>query len=270
MAKGFKQGVGGSNPLNFKVVGGTTQPETAKENTIWIDTDEKITGWVFSATAPSSAEPGTVWISTGTSSTVEFNALKKNDIQVYPLSAKQYISGAWVEKSAKSFINGAWQSWIHDLYTDGSEWETASIAYGSEYTAILKPSVSKNSDGSTKLTYTHNSGEWRSGVWRLKTTQSLAGRNILKIQCSTSIPSKGVAENIVPELYVMPASASYWRQNAVALLKLKKSNAVDTLELDISSLDFEKEYSIGIGFRWNAAWLGAGTTTVTVHDVWLE
>lgn len=49
MAKGFKHG--GSSPLNFKVVG-NPKPANPKENTIWIDTNEKITGWEFSATEP--------------------------------------------------------------------------------------------------------------------------------------------------------------------------------------------------------------------------
>lgn len=48
MAKGFKHGAGGGNPLNFKVVG-NPQPNNPKENTIWIDTDVPITGWQFSA-----------------------------------------------------------------------------------------------------------------------------------------------------------------------------------------------------------------------------
>lgn len=51
---------------------------------------------------------GLVWISTGTSSTVKFNALKKNGIEVYPISAKQYVGGAWVDKDAKIYQGGEW------------------------------------------------------------------------------------------------------------------------------------------------------------------
>ena len=79
----------GSGGLNFKVVGGTSQPTNPKENTIWVNTSTTITGYVFSAAEPAAPEEGMVWITTGTSSTVEFNALKKNGIQVYPISAKQ-------------------------------------------------------------------------------------------------------------------------------------------------------------------------------------
>lgn len=43
---------GGSNPLNFKVVGGASAPASPKENTIWVNTDLTITGWVFSDDNP--------------------------------------------------------------------------------------------------------------------------------------------------------------------------------------------------------------------------
>lgn len=64
-------------------------------------------------------EEGTVWIATGTSSPVAFNVLWKNGITVYPISAKQYISGALVDVIAKSYQNGAWGEWIRYLYNRG-------------------------------------------------------------------------------------------------------------------------------------------------------
>ena len=47
----FGAGGGGAN-LNFRVLGGTTQPANPKENDIWVNTDAKITSWVFSVTEP--------------------------------------------------------------------------------------------------------------------------------------------------------------------------------------------------------------------------
>ena len=109
--------------LNFEVVGGTSQPISPKENTIWVNTSTTISSWVFSATQPSNPSNGMVWISTGTSNTVEFNALKKNGIQVYPISAKQYVSGAWKDVTAKSYRSGQWVDWVPAgaLYWDGYE-----------------------------------------------------------------------------------------------------------------------------------------------------
>lgn len=117
-------GGGGSGGLNFKVVGYATEAElladTPKENTIGIITTNKITGWLFSATEPESPTEGMVWISTGSSSAVEFNALKKNGIQVYPLSAKQYVSGAWVDVTAMSYQDSQWVDWFTYIIKDGN------------------------------------------------------------------------------------------------------------------------------------------------------
>lgn len=114
--------IGGGGGLAFRVIGGTSAPSNPKPNDIWVNTNEKITSYIFSATEPEGYAEGMVWISTSTSSTIEFNALKKNGIQVYPVSAKQYISGAWVDKAAKTYQNGAWVDWWDGtLYDTGNE-----------------------------------------------------------------------------------------------------------------------------------------------------
>lgn len=121
-------GSGGGAGLNFKVVG-NPQPVSASENTIWIDTDSKITSWIFSATEPEMPSEGMVWISTGTASTVAFNSLKKNGVMVYPLSSKQYISGAWVDKTAKSYQDGAWVDWAVFFYSAGNTFDDVTGGY---------------------------------------------------------------------------------------------------------------------------------------------
>lgn len=105
--------------LNFNVVGGATQPTNPAENTIWVNTDTEITGWIFSATQPATATEGMVWISVGASSPAAFNALNTNGVMVYPISAKQYLSGEWVSKTAKSYQNGEWVDWITYLFKEG-------------------------------------------------------------------------------------------------------------------------------------------------------
>lgn len=209
--------------LNFKAIGGTAEPASPQENTIWINTDAEITGWhlgveepniydikpisasdphylicphklsegdIVNFTIPATVtgiyealrisdgsrfwyvrnadggavttwesgtkiglrltetdypiggwgtadadgsalmltqnsyyhEEGVVWITTGTFSPVAFNALKENAIQVCPISAKQYISGAWVDKSAKSYQGCAWVDWWDgQLYENGNQ-----------------------------------------------------------------------------------------------------------------------------------------------------
>lgn len=117
---------GGGAALNFKVLAYATEEAllaaTPAENTIGIITETPITSWIFSATEPSPAAAGMVWISIGTSSSVEFNALKKNGLQVYPISAKQYVGGAWVDKVAKSYQGGEWVVWLIYLYKAPEEY----------------------------------------------------------------------------------------------------------------------------------------------------
>ena len=106
--------------LNFEVVGGTSMPSSPSENTIWVNTNTEITSWIFSVTEPTGSS-GMVWISIGTTSPTKFNALEQNNITVYPLSAKQYIGGTWVNKTAKSYQSNKWVEWLPEgaLYYHG-------------------------------------------------------------------------------------------------------------------------------------------------------
>lgn len=164
MAKGFKHGAGGGASLNFKVVG-NPQPTSPKENTIWLNTDVPIGGWYFNATQPEGLSEGDVWFSIGTSSPVAFNALKKNGVMVYPISAKQYISGAWVNVTTKSYQGGKWVDWITYLFDNGNQFNattggfvTRSMSYNSTNSTKATPSVS-NANGMMTITIgTNNAG----------------------------------------------------------------------------------------------------------------
>lgn len=154
----------GGAALNFKVVGGTAQPETAQENTIWVDTDTTITGWTFSAAEPAEPSEGMVWIVTGATAAAQFNALKTNSITVYPLLARQYVSGAWADKTAKSYQGGEWVDWFFYIIDGESLCEEITggwTAQGQPWTASLgkaeSPSLTTNSGSITlsvsRLTY---------------------------------------------------------------------------------------------------------------------
>lgn len=158
-------GGGGSGCLNFKVVG-NPQPSNPKENTIWIDTDVKITSYDFNTTKPTDPTEGIVWISIGTSSSVEFNALKKNGIQVCPISAKQYMDGAWVNVTAKSYQSGKWASiyggYLGNGYNNLGEPSFVKLLGGSS-AAFAKKTFVENDDGTFTLSM-KNTGDWMNGA----------------------------------------------------------------------------------------------------------
>lgn len=101
----FKQGGAG---LNFKVVGGTVQPASPKENTIWVNTDMSIPKWDISISRPEAGVAGQVWLVTGAESNISFNTLKKNGISVKIIAAEQWNGTEWVDVAVKGYINGAW------------------------------------------------------------------------------------------------------------------------------------------------------------------
>lgn len=113
-------GSGGAR-LNYRLLGGLEAPAVPAVNDIWIITDVDITGHVFNAKTPADAAEGMVWICTGTSGHVAFDVLKKNSIMVYPLSAKQYINGAWVTRAARIYQENKWVEWVTYLYNEGDD-----------------------------------------------------------------------------------------------------------------------------------------------------
>ena len=132
--------------LNFTVVGGTAQPSQAGENTIWVNTGTAITGYVFSATQPESPEAGMVWFAVSDSSSASFSATKQNPVMVYPICAKQYVSGAWVDREAQIHQGGGWTDLAVDvcLYNTGDECNTITGGWSQTSNGGNKPmSLSK-------------------------------------------------------------------------------------------------------------------------------
>ena len=66
-----------------------------------------------------------IWFATGNNSDVSFFTLKMDGREfdeVYPVSAKQYISDVWVNKIVKSYQNGKWVDWWDGtLYDSGNQ-----------------------------------------------------------------------------------------------------------------------------------------------------
>ena len=254
----FLYGNGSGNGLNFKVVGGTTQPENPKENTIWVNTDTAITAWVFSATAPENPAEGMVWIITGEESTVPFNALKKNVIRICPISVKQYSAGVWNVKTAKSYMNGEWAEWWNgDLFDYGNVFE--SVTGG--YVAIAKPlvsgtngsvpSISYNSDGSRQIYPGNKNG----GMYH----------TVNKIDLSNYTTLKFLGRVVDPEGYGRSGIGAWSKIGSTVVENLVvdstgNNSSYVTRSIDVSNLS--GEYYIGFYVYANSY--------VIVAKMWLE
>lgn len=100
------------NNLNLSVRTAPELPGTGKENDIVVISDVPMANWILSPDSPSGAprNDGDVWLTYSVDGSV-FNALKQNTLMIAMVSAKQYIDGAWVDKTAKSYQNGEWVDW---------------------------------------------------------------------------------------------------------------------------------------------------------------
>ena len=112
---------------NYCVVGGTEVPENPTENMIWVQTDVEIGNVYFSGIAPSNCIDNDIWISTNSgASTIAFDSIRiGNDTMntVYPISAKQYVGGTWVDKTVKSWQNSEWVDWWGgELFNNGNQY----------------------------------------------------------------------------------------------------------------------------------------------------
>lgn len=247
MGNCFLYGNGGSNPLNFKVVGGTTAPENPKENTIWINTDTEISNWIFDTSQPDTTVEGTVWIKTGTASDVKFNALKKNSIQIFPLEAHQYISGAWVRKNASIYKNGAYLPWWDGyIYKEGDQrtditggWTTSDYVF---WTFGCNASFKSN-----YMTVSLVSGQKSGGVGTAN-----------KIDLSGYTKLKAKVKPTEEDLYVCVLNSKGTDMHgSVPARTIASGNSVQTVTVDISKM--------------SSGYIGFGTSgTASIYSVWLE
>ena len=243
-------GCGGSS-LNYEVVDGTSAPSSPSENTIWIDTSTTITSHIFSAAEPEKPDADMVWISVGTSSAVAFSVTEENPIIVYPLSAKQYISGAWVAKTAKSYQGGEWVDWVAEgvLYDKGNQCEHVT---GGWYTPVADTgNVVYNSD-SIFIEQTTDKNAYTQVSTRNKI--NLKGYSTLKI----NVTSYNRNANSKPGLTVSSGVG-----NNIVRLATVFVEGTGVTSLDISAVTQEECYVVVYAY-YGTNW------QMTFDKVWLE
>lgn len=265
-------GGGGGGSLNFKVVGGTSAPTSPSENTIWVNTSNDITGWAFSVTAPTASE-GLVWFAVGNSSSVAFNAIKKNGLWVYPGSCQQYISGIWVAKTAKTYQSGAWKNWMYWLYNTGvkkveftdnalNTIGTTSLTWGDTAVTFAGTGVNKDPSGTT----------WFS-VWT--TTPLIDVTAYTKLICQLNSLNCGNATwgsfhiGLVRSTQTELATAGGIKNSVAETYDNSADGAAKTITLDISNVTGEAVAVMGLRFQ-NNAYQGKFSASAEVKQFWLE
>lgn len=216
-------------------------------------------------------DEGAVWIQTGNSSPVEFNALKKNSIHIYPLSAKQYVGGAWVDKDAKSYQSGAWVDWIPAgaLYYFGDTCDSVSGGWNARgwkynnsdgYQAVAP----QMADKSGYMEVVPPAGNFACGVIEVKTDQNLSSVNHLVLDFEADIYQCGI------DLIVISRSASVTMQNEVSTKELTKGAAGSTVKVSRSTISLDVSGITGsydIAIRFMNSWSGSASGTFKMYSL---
>lgn len=245
---------------NYSIIDGMNEPINPTENMIWIQV-ENFNQVHFSDVKPSKLNNNDIWIQTGNASSVTFNSIKiGHDTMntIHPISAKQYISGAWVAVTAKSYQSGEWVTWVTDqyLYNTGNEFtdltgglKAYAIAYASSgsYSENMAPIITRNT---SSITIKHNSSYTdKSGIVRFENKIDLSNYRTLKFD--------GTLSGGRASIYIWSSIGSYYGQNYVAY---KAGSASGEISVDIPA---------GVG----ECYIGFGidhTQTITLNKLWLE
>ena len=180
-------GGGTKSELNFGVLAYDSEESllaaTPAANTIGVITDTPISTYIFDMVEPAGSE-GSIWIQTGTSSSIQFNALKNNQLVVYPLKVKQFVGGEWTIKEAMSYIDDTWVKWTYETVTaNATDIYVGDFQNGEEYVKMTP----LTSSSWTPVV----GGKWSSSDWVtvIKFTIASACTSFTLSMCSKSTNS---------------------------------------------------------------------------------
>lgn len=250
----------GGGGLNFTVKAYASElllPTVARENTIAVITETPITGWSFAAEAPETPYEGMVLFYVSDDAYTPFNAVRKNELMVYPNKAHQYVNGAWVSVMAKIYQNGAWKTLAHgrlDILVNGVP--NAALNQGA---TIFRFELSSSS---------HKDAELINGSGFVRLTTPLASYSY----ASTTL---AVPTSKYNTIYIdmkatwgnnQNSSSEIFRVGGVALLTATANFARTVKTLDISSVT--EDMAITMAAR---AWGHTGNNADQYYyNIWME
>lgn len=262
----FNMTGGGSNPLNFKVVGGTTEPSNPAENTIWVNTSTGVSKYYFSPNQPVNMASGDVWFVNGTSSPCGFNAIKKHELLVFPLSAKQMVNSSLKDVTAKTYKAGKWCEWVTLVIQNGADnseitggWKTVGLAQNENY-AKYAPTATNHDDHVDISLNTANNGTWRGGVYVANNKIDL--KNVSRITCKYKASGDSNA-TIGLRIWSNLGTGTIY-DNAIAALSFVKDGTTHESTLDVGGLS--EGYTMG--FTLNAS--GYTSANIKLYDLYFE
>lgn len=260
-----------TDSTNFEIVGGTTQPSSPKENTIWISTSTTIGEYQFSYMQPTtrvdgtSLQTGDVWIRTHNASASAFNAIKKNSVIVYPSSCLQWSGSAWVTKTAKIYQNGAWKITSIKIVDNGKaviQFAGTNFFPADIYTGSIRkaPTVTQNS-ANYAISLKADTSDRHLGTAFLTEKIDFTNLSTISITFSSIVSTVEAATKIALTLSDINNNHTYALSGYVFLSNGQNNQTNVTYTLDVSGVSGEKYIGIFLNAREKL------TTSISITDL---
>ena len=240
--------VGGGASLTVNAY--SSLPSSGTEDSIAIITSTSMTSWVVQPTMPTTTTAGTVWIDVGEGAST---TIQLDNIQISPIRAYQYVSGAWQPVDAYVRKGSSW--------TQFSQRQLEIFMNGTTNTAVTTIVFDKHGasllDGTRlKVRITGSGAEGYAGTG---SKIDVSGFNSLcvKITCGSVNTSCSFGLRTAHNTAATSSGASYASSKTISMTK----NTTYTEKLDIAS--FSGSYYIVVST------VAVGQTTY-VNEIWLE
>lgn len=248
----------GGSSLSFTVVGGTTRPSSPAENTIWVDTDETITGVTMSAVSPSALADGEVWIRLMDSGSASVSVISGASIIVKAGTVVQNVSGVLVGRNAQIYQDGAWADMVGWAYYHGEKFTT--------FTGGFK--FTKNSNGA----YTDNSAN--GGYMYLYDNGSSNARfsTVYSVnQISAGMRFSRLHAKVIPKRTntgIIRIAAT--TQNTVTTTLRGLSSTLASKEYEVFDANVEMEISVDVSYTgsYYIAIQAQGGSRPEIYEIW--
>lgn len=131
-------GGGGGSGVSLNVKAYASLPSSGTANDIAVITSTSMTGWKVQAEAPTSPTAGLVWIDVGEGSSAP---IQLDNVQISPIRAYQYVSGAWKSLDAYVRVGSSWTQFSKaklEIFTDGTiNTSVTNIVYDAHGSSML-------------------------------------------------------------------------------------------------------------------------------------
>ena len=178
---------------------------------------------------------------------------------VYPLKAKQMVSGSLVERTAKIYQNGEWREWITYLFVSGDECAAVTGGWQSVMDSDSCTLTKEITDaGALRMTARAN-GNHRKGFFYTDKEIDLSDAECVKINITEFQKNYGSGDY---EYHDICISAKNTLNSPVAQAKI---SAIGEMSIDVSNLQGSYVVAFSLGGPISGEY-----TTVATDRIWLD